>query len=202
MALKSAVPVVSIKGSALRTVYRYNKLSLSSVAFVTVCDVLEPAASSNGLIYTWAANVAGVPETTLVSTSKQTSSYLISEYVLVSNVVYTNEVTVFDTASSSSTTTSTDVFVQPGELVVGFTFGGDSLGVRAGEPIVVNASLSYDLDLPNVVGLEAGLSYVWSCVQSLPTLSTTCPLTVDSASSDAEPYYSLVANVNGSTANG
>ena len=94
VALKSAVPVVSIKGSALRTVYRYNKLSLSSVAFVTVCDVLEPAGSSNGLIYTWIANVAGVPDTTLVSTSKQASSYLISEYVLVSNVVYTIEVTI------------------------------------------------------------------------------------------------------------
>ena len=30
------------------------------------------------------------------------------------------------------------------------------------------------------VNQVVGLSYVWSCVQSLPTLSTTCPLTVDS----------------------
>jgi hypothetical protein len=48
--------------------------------------------------------------------------------------------------------------------------------VSPGRYIILNGSLSRDLDIPNRLGLSAGLEYQWSCIQTAPSYSENCPL--------------------------
>jgi len=74
--------------------------------------------------------------------------------------------------------------------------------VRSGESFTLDASSSYDQDLGlTVTGIDAGLSFAWSCVQISPALSSTCPLTVTSATDTGTSFVvSAIASGLGTTA--
>jgi len=199
--LTTAVPVVSIKGPALRTVFGYNELSLGATAYMTSCEGNSSSSSTSGLSYTWRIFLNSA-QLQFVSTSIQPSSFTLPAQTLTSNFVYNVQVTVFSSVFATSAVTSTDVFVQPGNLVVSLSSGGDQLGVRSGESFTLDASSSYDQDLGlTVTGIDAGLSFAWSCVQISPALSSTCPLTVTSATDTGTSFVvAAIASGLGTTA--
>ena len=63
--------------------------------------------------------------------------------------------------------------MQPSTVVAAVAGGNDQSFLATGH-LVLNASMSYDNDLPNAYGAAAGLSFLWTCKQLVPTLRPDC----------------------------
>eukprot|EP01034_Spumella_vulgaris_P044005 gene44005-biopygen37404 len=67
---------------------------------------------------------------------------------------------------------SVQVLVQQGNVVSNIE-GGLTQTVQVGSHLIVDASKSYDEDQDEVTGVDAGLSFAWTCIQISP-LSESC----------------------------
>ena len=105
--------------------------------------------------------------------SRDPSKFILRAGSLRTGFFYQVALLVRAAGSSESSSTSTQVYVQPGR-VVGVIASGDAQNLRAGDTLVLDASGSYDEDVDGVVGPAAGLGFQWSCVQTAPVFNATC----------------------------
>ena len=180
-------PVVTIGGDQSFSTTVAAGLSINGDGYVSVCNFTAkggalPAVSRSGLSFQWAAYVAGTQDFSLVSYSKQYYSYKLSPYALVAGKTYTFTLTVIDGSTGLSSARSVQVIVVP-SAVVAVLSQGSKASVYQGGNITLSAATSYDMDKFGVTGSAAGLSFRWTCAQSLPVISTSCSFTRPSGSS-------------------
>ena len=171
-------PVVTIGGDQSFSTTVAAPLTINGDAYVSICNYTAvggavPAVTHNGLSFQWAAYVAGTQDFSLVSYSKQYYSYKLAPYSLVAGKTYTFILTVIDDSTSLSSTRSVQVIVVPSAVVAVISQGTVSSVYQAGN-ITLSAAMSYDMDKFGVTGAAAGLSFKWTCAQTLPVISTTC----------------------------
>ena len=180
-------PVVTIGGDQSISTTVAAGLSINGDGYVSVCNFTAkggalPAVSRSGLSFQWAAYVAGTQDFSLVSYSKQYYSYKLSPYSLTAGKTYTFTLTVIDGSTGLSSARSVQVIVVP-SAVVAVLSQGSKTSVYQGSNMTLSAAPSYDLDKFGVTGAAAGLSFSWTCAQSLPVISTSCSFTRPSGSS-------------------
>ena len=180
-------PVVTIGGDQSISTTVAAGLSINGDGYVSVCNFTAkggalPAVSRSGLSFQWAAYVAGTQDFSLVSYSKQYYSYKLSPYALVAGKTYTITLTVIDGSTGLSSARSVQVIVVP-SAVVAVLSQGSTASVYQGSNMTLSAAPSYDMDKFGVTGAAAGLSFSWTCAQSLPIISTSCSFTRPSGSS-------------------
>ena len=180
-------PVVTIGGDQSFSTTVAAGLSINGDGYVSVCNYTAkggalPAVSRSGLSFQWTAYVAGTQDFSLVSYSKQYYSYKLSPYSLIAGKTYTITLTVIDGSTGLSSARSVQVMVVP-SAVVAILSQGSTTSVYQGSNMTMSAAPSYDLDKFGVTGAAAGLSFKWTCAQSLPVISTSCSFTRPSGSS-------------------
>ena len=143
-------PSVEIIGGIDQTYRRMDAVSVMAQGIATACD-------GRGLIkravnYTWALTPGG-----LESTSHDERFYKLPPYSLdVGPYILT--VAVTDSVTGDSSTATTALTVEPGEITAEIT-GGDTQLAMAGT-ITLDASASHDLDVPP--GEPSGLAFSWA----------------------------------------
>ena len=180
-------PVVTIGGDQSISTTVAAGLSINGDGYVSVCNFTAkggalPAVSRTGLTFQWAAYAAGTQDFSLVSYSKQYYSYKLSPYSLTAGKTYTFTLTVIDGSTGLSSARSVQVIVVP-SAVVAVLSQGSTATVYQGSNLTLSAATSYDMDKFGVTGIAAGLSFRWTCAQSLPVISTTCSFTRSSGNS-------------------
>lgn len=177
LASQAALPVVSILGGSQRSVYRPSQLVVNGDAYTQSCT---GAKSYDGLRYSWVVRVRSAVDGTYSATSLQSVSqsqtvFRLPAYSLAVGAQYEVLLTVTSLQSSLSSQAALQVTVSSSQLVAKIG-GGSNRYVKVGESTTIDASQSYDEDQQSVTGLATRASFTWSCVQLLPTFSTTCPL--------------------------
>jgi hypothetical protein len=168
-------PVVSIVGPASRSVYRNSSFSLQSYAYIQSCT---SGGTNIGLIYSWSVS----PLVGISSISRDPSALLLSAYTLTAGTQYIVSVSVVYASTSAFASSSVKVTVVSG-AVVAVVMGGGLRSVRLLSSIAIDASRSYDSDVSGVVGSNAGLLFTWSCLQTAPTITSTCRFTMSGTES-------------------
>ena len=170
-------PVVLIFGSLERRVERRASLALTSDAYAIDCG---GTIIRSGLEYRWTVYDNGALNSDLVSESQDPSKFRLAAYRLTVLHNYEVILTVRNTASAQSSTAKVNIFVQQSPLVAALK-GGRTQSAVIGGVAIIDASNSYDPDLPGESGASAGLKFSWSCVQIMPVFSTSCALDPDTA---------------------
>jgi hypothetical protein len=163
------VPTVTFPGAQLRTVRRSDALVVSSDAYITDCAAGK---SRSGLSYSWDLSLNGVPQA-VPSISKDASRLRLPAYTLQVGSLYDISLKVTIAATLQSSTAAVQVYVAPGS-VVAMVQQGLSRTVQVQQRLTIDGSGSYDEDQQGVKGLNAGLRYSWSCVQTAPAYATDC----------------------------
>jgi hypothetical protein len=163
-------PVVSIAGDAVASITRSEAVSFSADAFVSKCN---GSVGNVGLIYTWAAFKDGSQDHTIISTSKESNKFTLKPYTLSTNSVWTFTLTVIDTATSLSSVDSVSLNVVPGKVVANIK-GRGTTAVAFQGTLTLDASNSVDKDIAGLTGTAAGLSFIWSCIQTAPVVLASC----------------------------
>jgi hypothetical protein len=197
LVLATQVPITTISGQPLRYVKRQNALQLTSDSYIAGCN--GASAVSTGISRSWKVYINNVETFLVKSSSIDNTAFQISAFSLEVNVLYKIEFTAFSIASSQSSKTYVEVFVQAAS-VVAVIVGSSSQGLKIGDSLTVDGSNSYDEDVDGLVGVDAGLLYTWSCIQSEPTLSNTCPLTGISDNGDAHDVVTVTPAADDATA--
>jgi hypothetical protein len=181
-----AVPVVRILGSGTRTVLRKDALVLSSDAFVQLCG---GAKTYTGMSYRWtvlarrSGDSVATQMTALRSVSQNAAVFKLPAYSLEAGTEYDIVLSVNSTRSAVSSTASVRI-LSASAGVAAILSGGSRLYAQVGDTITVDGSSSYDLDSPvsaAAAAAAAGLSFQWSCVQTAPAFSASCPVTLDTS---------------------
>ena len=178
-------PVVVIASDERLSLTTLAGLDISANAYVNSCD---GGVTRANLIYIWSAYKGGIQNFSLISTSKQNNTFRLSPYTLSVGTPYTIKLTVLDTLSHRSSTGSITVNIIPSNLVA-IISGGSYKNVLQFTSILLDASSSYDRDQFGISGLAAGLSFLWTCVQTEPTISSSCPLSFTSLKSPTLTAY-------------
>jgi hypothetical protein len=186
------VPVVTIAGQSVRTVYRADPLSVVADAYTQSCN---GGKSSMGLQYSWAATqlLPGdftFTNATLRSISQNPTVFKLPAYTLTVGAAYTLSVTALSTASGQRSTAAVQLKVLQSDLVAVLK-GGSTRYAMVGEVVTLDASSSYDKDYPQQALTNSAVSYVWRCLTVAPVLSATCVVTL----TVADPGRSSVINV-------
>jgi hypothetical protein len=114
-----------------------------------------------------------VQDLSIASTSKDPSKLKLDAFVLYANQLFDFKFTA-TTETLASSTASIKVFVEQGK-VVPILSGGLTRAVQAGSVLQLDASGSFDEDLPaDMLGIDAGLLFQWSCIQISPVFSSNC----------------------------
>jgi hypothetical protein len=173
--LAGSAPLVAVIGPSVRSMHRNSSLSLTSNAFVSGCN---GGIVTEGLSYQWSL----APTVVSGSVSKDPSVLLLNSYVLSSNSIYTVTLTVTIASTGVYSSTSVQVLVLTGDIIPVLP-GGSSRSVRTLSSILLDASKSVDTDVAGgLVGTAAGLKFSWSCVQTTPTISSSCILQTNGTS--------------------
>jgi hypothetical protein len=188
----AAVPVVTIAGQSVRTVYRTEPLSSVADAYVQSCN---GGKTSLGVQYSWAATqlLPGdftFTNATLRSISQNPTVFKLPAYTLTVGAAYTLSITALSTASGQRSTATVQLKVLQSDLVAVLK-GGSARYAVVGEVVTLDASTSYDKDYPQQALTNSALSYVWRCLTVAPVLSATCAVTL----LEAIPGHSSVINV-------
>lgn len=169
------IPNVVIQGQQSLTVSRSSGLTLSADAYVLQCNSTTRSRSNIGLY--WTVSQAGIQNLTIISSSRQSNVFLLQPYYLNANTLYKISLQALYTTSYTSSFTSVQVSVSQSSLVA-VIVGGSTRGLRLGTKTSLDGSASYDQDQNGVTGLEAGLSYLWTCMKIAPTINSFCSLRI------------------------
>ena len=183
------VPIVSIIAPYQQSIHRKDVLSLTTHAILQRCD---GHLAYSTFEYTWLVYPNGYDETiagggalTSISTTSNDPGILqVSPHVLLANYFYSIEVSVLDIYTLQTVVSpSVLVFVVPGN-VVGVIAGGTQLSMRYLSTLEIDGSESYDEDVAGGAS-DSNLTYKWTCVQTAPSYSVTCPFSHDSGSTSS-----------------
>ena len=178
-------PVVLIAGDNLISTTSAAGLEVSADAYVNSCG---GGISRANLVYIWSAYKGEIQNLSLISTSKQNYTFRLSPYTLSVGALYTVKLTVLDTLSRRSSSGSVTVNVISSNLVAVIS-GGSYKNVLQFTSVLLDASSSYDRDQFGISGLAAGLSFSWTCVQTEPSVSSSCPVSLTSLTSPTLTAY-------------
>jgi hypothetical protein len=186
------VPVVTIVGQPVRTLYRTEPLSVVADAYTQSCSGTK---SSVGLQYSWAVTqlLTGATSNvnaTLRSASQNPTVFKLPTYALSVGATYTLVVTVMSTASGQRSSAAVQLKVMQSDLVAVLK-GGSTRYAMVGDVLTLDASGSYDKDYPQQALPSATVSYAWHCLTVAPVLSADCAVTL----LEAIPGHSSVINV-------
>ena len=187
--IEDLVPIVTIPGQRYRTTTSSTPLILSADARVVQCNAMEVR---SGLRYTWTVFDENIASTTLSSESADPSKFRLSAHRLTPLHYYEIQLQVLYIPSAQVTRTSVFVFVEQSELRAVLK-GGSSRMVAVGNTVRIDASASYDEDIPDATGVTAGLYFTWACVQIKPTFSATCPLQFATSPTGSTETISITA---------
>ncbi|CAM9310661.1 unnamed protein product, partial [Ectocarpus fasciculatus] len=178
----SAIPLVSILGQSLRTVYRNKMFQSTSLANVCLCD---GSLSSRNLHYAWGIYDATGTEIRVASISRDPKSLVLPAYTFDVAKSYRIVSTVLNTVSQLSSSATASVFVATGAIVAMIS-GSSTQSFRADQTFQLDGSGSHDEDDPS-----AALEYKWTCVRRKPVPSSTCGVKFES--SDNARFLSVIA---------
>ena len=180
----SQLPVVSIGGQTVINTIRSKRLTLTATASVKLCD---GSFSSSGISYKWFVN-KGTELVTLTSISKDPKTFIADAYTLQasSKYVFTAQTRWVGSVANYSVT----VNVGQGGILAKIA-GGNLQTVKQSGPITLDASSSVNYDVQTLAGSQAGLSFLWSCIQYSPRYGSACP------HSESLKLTSSVVNVTG-----
>ena len=164
------IPLVTIGGSALRSISRAQRLDVSSNAFISICG---GGSTSAGLAYQWTVYEDGVLNFNIQSTSVNPGTFRRNAFSMESGSMYRLVLNVVVTATLKSASSEVLVEVIPGD-VVAVLAGGTERTVLLNESTLLDASGSYDEDVNQLTGTVAGLSFSWTCSQTAPVFAETC----------------------------
>jgi hypothetical protein len=168
--ISTIIPVVTIIGNDPTYITRAQPLSLISNVQIQSCN--GTSVNPNALSYLWTiSNSSNAVQTSLISQSKDLTRFLLSAYALQPNQIYFVALKVSYLSNVASA--DVEVVVNRGKLVA-VIGGGLQQSMRVSESKFLDASQSYDEDLPTVTGSNAGLLFTWSCMQVQPVLNTSC----------------------------
>jgi hypothetical protein len=169
--ISTIVPVVTIIG--VNPTYITRSLPLSLISNVQIRSCNGTAVNPNELTYSWTvSNSSKAVLTTLSSQSKDATRFLLPPYSsLQANQFYYVSLKV--TYLTNVATSTLEVIVNRGKLVA-VLGGGVQQSMRVSESKFVDASASYDEDIPFSTGLNAGLAFSWSCMQVQPVVNSSC----------------------------
>jgi hypothetical protein len=186
------VPVVTIAGQPVRTVYRADALSVVADAYTQSCTGSK---SSAGLQYSWAITqllpgATAYNNATLRSISQNPTVFKLPAYTVSVGATYTLTVTAQSGASGQRSSAAVQLSVLQSDLVAVLK-GGSTRYAMVGEVVTLDASNSYDKDYPQQALAGAAVTYAWQCLTVAPALSAACAVTL----LEANPGRSSVINV-------
>jgi hypothetical protein len=183
LVVSEAIPIVKIISSTpspLKTTRSQGLSLLSSASISSSCLSSVSSVDKGSMHFNWTTYLLGSGDqrqlqTTIVSTSKDLSRFLLSSYSLQTNRLYEIILTVSSPAGYfQSSSASVQVVVNQGNLVIKVKGGTNERNIRVGETLSFDAVNSYDEDLGEAFhGTEAGLLFEWSCMQLEPVLNRT-----------------------------
>lgn len=166
-------PIVSISGPSIRTVFPYNQLTIGCTAFTRSCNGTTSVAE---LSIKWGV-VQSLATTTLKSTSLNPSMFILPAYSLSVNTLYQITLRVSSRDSQASSAASVQVYVQSGNIIA-LIAGEATRYARGGQPVIIDASNSYDQN----TGSNQNLLFSWSQTLIFPTLNDTCAGSINKTS--------------------
>jgi hypothetical protein len=172
LVVNQVVPFVSLMGSKTQTTRRSSSSMFSAVAFTATCD---GAQSSNYLVYAWAiTSNTNSDSSTLLSTSRDPTKFILPAYLLHVATVYTVTVTVTNTQSLKSSQSAVTLAVLRGSIVA-IISGGSAQSFRQSTNFSLSASSSFDEDV-HPSSPSQYLNYEWTCYGQQPIYTRSCPL--------------------------
>lgn len=215
-------PFISIVGSNKLTMKSSSPLLVSTLIYLTpfkcntvngtnsVASSPEPltsSLSSQNLQLSWTVTLLSPDGNSLKdtflfrlqSTSNNPMTFKLPSYSLYSGNVYIIKATLSNTISFASSSAAVRVSVQSSNLVA-IISGGQQRSVQSGSYIYLDASSSYDPDLPaNQRAFSEptrSYSFTWRCSTLSPTLSNGCPPhfqeALDDASTSDKPWFAIL----------
>ncbi|RHY61620.1 hypothetical protein DYB34_003124 [Aphanomyces astaci] len=160
------VPVVAIAGDTTFSMRRPRALQLSATV-AAVSSNCSTAQTNTKVQFQWTVESPVATRLTLVNTAVDPRTYSLAPNALRAGITYRFRVDAF--YPGQPTLKSSDwanVTVVPSDLVVKLVDGDHVIG--SADPLVVNASLSYD---PDQVAVP--MTYVWSCQDVTPSTNQT-----------------------------
>jgi hypothetical protein len=182
LVVSEAIPVVKILSSTSSPVRTTRSQALSLLSYASISSSCLGSVSSvdkGSMQYNWTTYLVNgdlrQPQSSVVSTSKDLSRFLLSAYSLESNKVY--EMTLLVSSPSGyfqAAAASIQVVVNQGSLVTKVKGGINERNIRVNEILSFDASNSFDEDKGETVrGSEAGLLFEWSCMTLEPVINRT-----------------------------
>ena len=186
----SSLPSVVISGQKNLQISRKDVFSLNSELIFGAC--FNNTSFDNQ--YKWSVFTRGTSQIAIVSVSKQSSKFLLPSYALNVNTIYEIKLTVL-LQSNPYFAASDSVFVSVvASNIIPSILGGSEQIIRLYQFHYIDASNSYDEDIPNAVGLNAGLKFSWTCAQIQPKALENCPLLELDEDSLISPVLRIYAN--------
>ena len=179
--LSTLLPSVTIGGSLIRTMTRAQILSLSAKSFMPTCD--GTAESGRNLTLVWEVYQNDVLQVNSKYNSVARSPYRfkLNGYTLDASKTYEIRATASNSYTGTSSTSSVEVIVTSNELVAVID-GAAHRTIKRGEKLEIDASLSYDADLPVADrDNDATLEYTWSCATLIPKPLKSCAVSFENA---------------------
>jgi hypothetical protein len=166
------IPVITIYGSADRTIHRSDLLTISASAYINTSQGVRYSGSPNsGLSFDWEVFSDSTP--IAVSTTKVSRKVKVAPYSFEVGMSYSVRLTVTSSSPVSSATSSITLRVKPSELVGVINDGQQMYIMRQGGTLLLDGSESYDEDIYGLKGLAAGLSFEWGCSGVDPSIICT-----------------------------
>ena len=163
-----AVPIVTIAGPQLMTMYRKDYLKLISNAYLVDCT---NSSSKDSLLYDWSISSDDV-KLSLRNQANSESSFILNPWSLTVGELYTVMLTVTSSSGLTSASTTVQVYIKQNDIVA-VIGGGSQQSIKIGSSTLsLDASNSFDRDVASFE--QAALSYRWSCVTTAPILSNFC----------------------------
>eukprot|EP01032_Pedospumella_encystans_P012927 gene12927-14918_t len=188
------VPTVSIAGLDRRTILRSSTLVITSKAIVRTC--LGDVSYAN-LQQSWRmfqVTSEGSPLVNINSTSQNPTVFRLSPHTLQAGAQYLLVLSATSLITTLSSSAQISVTVSRGAIVAAIAGGSDRF-VEVNETFLLDASSSYDEDIPIESSRSENLTFAWSCVQIEPVYGAGCPLTLPLVSGGAS-----ILNVTATTA--
>jgi hypothetical protein len=185
------VPTISLAGSQSRTITQGQSLAVAVNAYTPSCASGSSSlqGARNNITLSWSMVETSSSRRRLTSSSSFSSvSSNPFQFVLLANTLttlstYQLMVTVQDASTSFTQSVYMSVYVAASTLVA-IIAGGSKQAVRVGQSIVLDASQSnyddqwdYSAATVSASSSASGLTYSWTCRQSLPLPASNCPLT-------------------------
>jgi hypothetical protein len=190
----SLLPNVQVGGSSILTVNRGDSIDLKASAYVPSCS--DDSISRTGISFSWGVYLDNVLQTKISSTSRNPYKLTLDPYTLNSGNTYEMRASAVYDAQGTSSYQVVQVIVEEGDIMAVIS-GAVSRSIKIGEQIAVDASGSYDLDLPEDSRADDGdLQYEWSCETLKPIPSQMCAVTW---ANQTKVYDSMNSNTNAYT---